>query len=37
LLTKKEKKALGIGKDEGRAQLRYAEYLPRKAKLYLIL
>lgn len=33
LLTKKEKKILGIGKDEGRATLRYARISPRKVKI----
>ncbi len=33
LLTKKERKALGIGKDEGRAILRYARISSRKVKI----
>lgn len=37
ILTKKEKKALGIGKDEGRAVLRYARVSSRKAKLVIDL
>jgi large subunit ribosomal protein L22 len=37
LLTKKERKVLGIGKDEGRAQLRYARISSRKAKIVLDL
>jgi len=37
LLTKKEKKILGIGKDEGRAVLRYARISSRKAKIVLDL
>lgn len=37
LLTKKEKKALGIGKDEGRAILRYARISARKVKVVLDL
>ena len=37
LLTKKEKKALGIGKDEGRAVLKYARISPRKVKIVLDL
>lgn len=37
LLTKKEKKALGIGKDEGRAVLRYARISSRKVKIVLDL
>lgn len=37
LLTKKEKKVLGIGKDEGRAILRYARISSRKAKIVLYL
>lgn len=37
LLTKKEKKVLGIGKDEGRAVLRYARISPRKVKIVLDL
>ncbi len=37
LLTKKEKKALGIGKDEGRAILRHARISPRKVKIVLDL
>lgn len=37
ILTKKEKKVLGIGKDEGRAVLRYARVSPRKAKLVIDL
>jgi large subunit ribosomal protein L22 len=37
LLSKKEKKALGIGRDEGRAILRYARISPRKVKIVLDL
>jgi large subunit ribosomal protein L22 len=37
LLTRKEKKILGIGKDEGRAILRYARISARKAKIVLDL
>ncbi|HOA55377.1 MAG: 50S ribosomal protein L22 [Bacillota bacterium] len=37
MLTKKEKKVLGIGKDEGRAILRYARISSRKAKIVLDL
>ena len=37
LLTKKEKKVLGIGKDEGRAILRYARISSRKVKIVLDL
>ena len=37
LLTKKEKKELGIGKDEGRATLRYARISSRKVKIVLDL
>jgi len=37
LLTKKEKKALGIGKDEGRAVLKYARISSRKVKIVLDL
>lgn len=37
LLTKKEKKVLGIGKDEGRAILRYTRISPRKVKIVLDL
>jgi large subunit ribosomal protein L22 len=37
LLTKKERKALGIGKDEGRAELRYARISSRKVKIVLDL
>jgi large subunit ribosomal protein L22 len=37
LLTKKEKKALGIGKDEGRAMLKYARISSRKVKIVLDL
>lgn len=33
LLTKKEKKILGIGKDEGRAMLKYARISSRKVKI----
>lgn len=33
LLSKKERKVLGIGKDEGRATLRYARISPRKVKI----
>lgn len=35
LLTKKERKILGIGKDEGRAILRYARISSRKVKIVL--
>lgn len=35
LLTKKERKVLGIGKDEGRAVLKYARISPRKVKIVL--
>lgn len=35
LLTKKEKKVLGIGKDEGRAILRHARISSRKVKIVL--
>jgi large subunit ribosomal protein L22 len=37
LLTKKEKKVLGIGKDEGRAILRHARISARKVKIVLDL
>ena len=37
LLTKKEKKVLGIGKDEGRASLMYVRIAPRKVKIVLDL
>lgn len=37
LLTKKEKRALGIGKDEGKAILRYVRISPRKVKIVLDL
>jgi large subunit ribosomal protein L22 len=37
LLTKKEKRVLGIGKDEGRAILRYARISSRKVKIVLDL
>lgn len=37
LLTKKEKKVLGIGKDEGRAVLRHARISSRKVKIVLDL
>lgn len=37
ILTKKEKKALGIGKDEGRAELKYARISSRKVKIVLDL
>jgi large subunit ribosomal protein L22 len=37
ILTKKERKALGIGKDEGRAVVRYARVSSRKAKLVIDL
>lgn len=37
ILTKKERKALGIGKDEGRAIVRYARVSSRKAKLVIDL
>ena len=37
LLTKKEKKVLGIGKDEGRAVLKYARISSRKVKIVLDL
>ncbi len=37
LLTKKEKKVLGIGKDEGRAALKYARISSRKVKIVLDL
>jgi large subunit ribosomal protein L22 len=37
LLTKKEKKVLGIGKDEGRAVLRYARISSRKVNVVLNL
>ena len=37
LLTKKERKALGIGKDEGRAELKYARISSRKVKIVIDL
>ena len=37
VLTKKERKALGIGKNEGRAVVRYARISARKAKLVIDL
>jgi large subunit ribosomal protein L22 len=37
VLTKKERKVLGIGKDEGRAVVRYARISARKAKLVIDL
>ncbi|MGI6084677.1 MAG: 50S ribosomal protein L22 [Acetivibrionales bacterium] len=37
ILTKKERKALGIGKDEGRAIARYVRVSSRKAKLVIDL
>lgn len=37
ILSKREKKALGIGKDEGRAILRYARISSRKVKIVLDL
>lgn len=37
LLTKKERKVLGIGKDEGKAILRYARISSRKVKIVLDL
>ena len=37
LLTRKEKQALGIGKDEGRAILKYARISSRKVKIVLDL
>lgn len=37
LLTKKERKVLGIGKDEGRAVLKYARMSSRKVKIVLDL
>jgi len=37
ILTKKERKILGIGKDEGRAVVRYARVSSRKAKLVIDL
>lgn len=37
LLSKKEKKVLGIGRDEGRAMLRYARISSRKVKIVLDL
>jgi len=37
ILTKKERKILGIGKDEGRAVVRYARVSVRKAKLVIDL
>jgi large subunit ribosomal protein L22 len=37
LLTKKEKKAIGIGKDEGRAVLKYARISSRKVKIVIDL
>ena len=37
LLTKKEKKVLGIGRDEGRAVLKYARISSRKVKIVIDL
>lgn len=37
MLTKKEKRALGIGKDQGIATLKYARIAPRKVKIVLDL
>ena len=37
LLTKKEKSVLGVGKDEGRAMLRYTRISARKVKIVLDL
>ena len=37
ILTKKEKKALGIGKDQGKAELRYVRLSARKVKIVLDL
>ncbi|WP_207659254.1 50S ribosomal protein L22 [Anaerobacterium chartisolvens] len=37
MLTKKEKKALGIGKDEGKAILKYARISSRKVKIVMDL
>ena len=37
LLTKKERKALGIGKDEGRAVLKYTRISSRKVKIVIDL
>lgn len=37
LLTKKERKVLGVGKDEGRASLNYARISSRKVKIVLDL
>lgn len=37
LLTKKERKVLGIGKDEGRATVKYARISSRKVKIVLDL
>lgn len=37
LLTKKERKILGMGRDEGRAELRFARISPRKVKIVLDL
>jgi large subunit ribosomal protein L22 len=37
LLTKKERKVLGIGKDEGRAALKYARISSRKMKIVIDL
>jgi len=37
VLTKKEKKALGVGKDEGRVVLKHARVSSRKAKLVIDL
>lgn len=37
LLTKKERKVLGIGKDEGRAVLKYARISSRKVKIVMDL
>lgn len=36
-LTKRERKSLGIGKDEGRAILRYTRISPRKVKIVIDL
>ncbi|MBQ7446286.1 MAG: 50S ribosomal protein L22 [Clostridia bacterium] len=37
VLTKRERKALGIGRDQGKATLKFAGVAPRKAKLVLDL
>jgi large subunit ribosomal protein L22 len=37
IFTKKERKVLGIGKDEGRAQLSYVRISPRKVRIVLDL